>query len=93
MYILFYLTVICIPVKSHQSNKTCSTTLQSVIGCEYSSYLNVFILVQRKPCAIYLDAEQNWLQTMDNISQYVFHGTCIIHYIETTQNNFKFNKV
>jgi hypothetical protein len=39
MYILFYLTVICIPVKSHQSNKTCSTTLQSVIGCEYSSYL------------------------------------------------------
>jgi hypothetical protein len=39
MYILFYLTLICIPIKSHQSNKTCSTTLQSVIGCEYSSYL------------------------------------------------------
>jgi len=31
MYILFYLTVICIPIKSHQSNKTCSTTLQNVI--------------------------------------------------------------
>ena len=39
MYILFYLTVICIPIQSHQSNKTCSTILQSVIGCAYSSYL------------------------------------------------------
>jgi hypothetical protein len=39
IYIFFYLTVICIPIKSHQSNKTCSITLQSVICCEYSSYL------------------------------------------------------
>jgi len=44
MYILFYLTVICIPIQSHQTNKTCSTTLQSVFGCEYSSYLFFYIL-------------------------------------------------
>ena len=38
MYI-FYLTVICISIKSQQSNQTRSTTLRSVNGCEYSSYL------------------------------------------------------
>jgi len=26
MYIFFYFTVICIPIKSHQSNQTRSTT-------------------------------------------------------------------
>jgi len=36
--IFFYLTVIYIPIKSQQSNQTRSTTLQSFIGCEYSSY-------------------------------------------------------
>jgi hypothetical protein len=36
---LFYLTVICIPMQSHQSNQTRSTTLRSFIDCEYSSYL------------------------------------------------------
>jgi hypothetical protein len=35
----FYLTVICIPIKPHQSNQTRSTTLRSFIGSEYSSYL------------------------------------------------------
>jgi hypothetical protein len=40
-YILgfFYFTVICIPIKSHRSNQTRSTTLQRFIGCQYSSYL------------------------------------------------------
>jgi hypothetical protein len=42
----FYLTVICIPIKPHQSNQTRSTTLRSFIGSEYSSYLlfNFFLL-------------------------------------------------
>jgi hypothetical protein len=35
----FYLTAIYIPIKPHQSNQTCSTTLRSFIGSEYSSYL------------------------------------------------------
>jgi hypothetical protein len=30
---LFYFTVICIPIKSHQSNQTRSTTLRIFIGC------------------------------------------------------------
>ena len=42
--IFFYLTVICIPIKSHQSNQIYSTTLQSFIGCEYSSYFTFCIL-------------------------------------------------
>ena len=33
------LTVICISLKSHQSNQTRSTTLRNFIDCEYSSYL------------------------------------------------------
>jgi hypothetical protein len=41
---IFYLTVICIPLKSHQSNQTRSTTLRSFIDCEYSSYLFLLIL-------------------------------------------------
>ena len=36
--LVFYLTVICIPIKSHRSNQTRSTTLQRFIGCQYSSY-------------------------------------------------------
>jgi len=39
---IFFLTVICIPLKSHQSNQTRSTTLRSLIDCEYSSYLFFF---------------------------------------------------
>jgi hypothetical protein len=39
---IFYLTVICFPFKSHQSNQTRSTTLRSFIDCEYSSYLFFF---------------------------------------------------
>ena len=34
----FYFTVICIPIKSHQSNQTRSTTLRRFISCQYSSY-------------------------------------------------------
>jgi hypothetical protein len=41
---IFYMTVICIPLKSHQSNQTRSTTLRSFIDCEYSSYLFFLIL-------------------------------------------------
>ena len=41
MYI-FYLTVICIPMQSHQSHLTRSTTLRSFIDCEYSSDLFLF---------------------------------------------------
>jgi hypothetical protein len=41
---IFYLTVICIPLKSHQSNQTRSTKLRSFIDCEYSSYLFFLIL-------------------------------------------------
>jgi hypothetical protein len=37
MYILFYFTVICIVIKSHQLNQIYSTTLRSFIG-EYVSY-------------------------------------------------------
>jgi hypothetical protein len=36
---IFYLTVICIPIQSHQSHLTPSTTLRSFIDCEYCSYL------------------------------------------------------
>jgi hypothetical protein len=39
-----YLTVICFPFKSYQSNQTRSTTLRSFIDCEYSSYLFLLIL-------------------------------------------------
>jgi hypothetical protein len=42
MYI-FNLTVICIPMQLHQSHQTRSTTLRSVIDCEYSSYLFLFV--------------------------------------------------
>ena len=35
MYIC-YLTVICIPIQSHQSNQTCSTALRNFISCQYS---------------------------------------------------------
>jgi hypothetical protein len=40
----FYLPVICIPIKPHQSNQTRSTTLRSFIVSEYFSYLlfNIF---------------------------------------------------
>jgi hypothetical protein len=41
-YILFYFTVICIVIKSHQLNQIYSTTLRSFIGCEYSSYYSFF---------------------------------------------------
>ena len=45
MYIGFFLFyVICIPIKSHQSNQTCSTTLRRFIRCQYSSYFFVYIL-------------------------------------------------
>jgi hypothetical protein len=35
MHILLYFTVICIPIKSHQSNQTYSTTLRSFIIIQY----------------------------------------------------------
>ena len=35
------LTVICIPIKSHQSNQTRSRTLRSFIGCGYSSFFSI----------------------------------------------------
>jgi hypothetical protein len=41
---IFYLTVICNPLKSHQWNQTRSTTLRSFIDCEYSSYYLFLIL-------------------------------------------------
>ena len=41
-YILFYFTVICIVIKSHQLNQIYSTTSRSFIGCEYSSYDSFF---------------------------------------------------
>jgi hypothetical protein len=45
-----YLTVICIPIKSHQSNQTRSTTLRSFINCEYSSYLCFFNTMTYNTC-------------------------------------------
>ena len=49
IYIL-YLTVICIPLQSHQSNQTRSTTLRSFIDCEYSSYLFLFNTMTYSTC-------------------------------------------
>ena len=49
MYI-FYLIVICIPMQSHQSNQTRSTTLRSFIDCEYSSYLFLFNTMTYNTC-------------------------------------------
>jgi hypothetical protein len=44
------LTVICIPLKSHQSNQTRSTTLRNFIDCEYSSYLFFFNTMTYNTC-------------------------------------------
>ena len=41
-----FIAVICIPIKSHQSNQTCSTTWRTLIGCKYSSYFIPFCNLQ-----------------------------------------------
>jgi hypothetical protein len=62
-----YLTVICIPIKSHQSNQTRSTTLRSFINCEYSSYLCFFNTMTYNTCIhaciVYVVLEQ-YMQTI-----------------------------
>jgi ABC-type multidrug transport system fused ATPase/permease subunit len=45
MYI-FYLTVIWVTIKSHQSNQTRSTTWWTLINCEYSCYFIPFYNLQ-----------------------------------------------
>jgi hypothetical protein len=47
MYLcIVFIAVICIPIKSHQSNQICSTTWPSFIGCKYSSYFIPFCNLQ-----------------------------------------------
>jgi hypothetical protein len=41
-----FIAVICIPIKSHQSNQTRSTTWRTLIGCKYSSYFIPFCNLQ-----------------------------------------------
>jgi hypothetical protein len=47
MYLcIVFIAVICITIKSHQSNQTHSTTWRTFIGCKYSSYFIPFCNLQ-----------------------------------------------
>ena len=43
---IVFIAVICIPIKSHQSNQTRSTTWQILKSCKYSSYFIPFCNLQ-----------------------------------------------
>ena len=60
----FYLTVICIPIKPHQSNRTRSTTLWIFIGSEYSSYLLFNFLTYNTCIYIMYVANEQFTQTI-----------------------------
>jgi hypothetical protein len=53
-----FIAVICITIKSHQSNQTCSTTWRTFICCKYSLILFLSVTCNACICIMYLGKEQ-----------------------------------
>jgi hypothetical protein len=49
-----FIADICIPIKSHQSNQTCSTTWRTFIGSKYSLILFLSVTCNACICIMYL---------------------------------------